>query len=55
VVFIKDITCNFMQGSLLTSFPGSSLALMKNKNGGGEPGIDSHMVGAWQAIYQVAG
>ena len=28
----------------LASFPGSPLALMKNKNGGGEPGIDSHVI-----------
>ena len=28
----------------LASFPGSPLAPMKNRNGGGEPGIDSHVI-----------
>ena len=28
----------------LASFPGSPLAPTKNKNGGGEPGIDSHVI-----------
>jgi len=30
--------------TLVASFPGSLLTPMKNKNGGGEPGIDSHMI-----------
>ena len=30
--------------TLVASFPGSLLTSMKNKNGGGEPGIDSHMI-----------
>ena len=29
---------------LLASFPGSPLTPTKNKNGGGEPGIDSHLI-----------
>ena len=40
--------------SLLTSFPGSSLALMKNKNGGSEPGIDSHAYG-WSMAGNLPG
>ena len=28
----------------LASFPGSPLAPTKNKNGGGEPGTDSHVI-----------
>ena len=28
----------------VASFPGSPLVPMKNKNGGGEPGIDSHVI-----------
>ena len=30
--------------TLVASFPGSLLTPMKNKNGGGEPGIDLHMI-----------
>ena len=37
------ISANSAARNVLASFPGSPLALTKNRKGGGEPGIDSHV------------
>ena len=37
-------------GHFLASFPGSPLAPMKNRKGGGEPGIDSHVISRHNAF-----
>ena len=35
---------------MLASFPGSPLAPTKNRKGGGEPGIDSHVISQHDAF-----
>ena len=46
----RGITCESIPGS---SFLGSPLAPMKNRKGGGEPGIDSHVIPRHDVIYEM--
>ena len=39
---VKKLYGTYVHGTFIASFPASSLAPTKNKNGGGEPGTDSH-------------